>query len=239
MTSGSNTVWKRNGSSFVQDPNGNGIAIAVTKTGGPWVVTSSNTVRRRLSASCTPNGNGQCPATWSSPSGGSSARDIAIGGPSNTTWLVTNTASGSNFTVRRWNGSSFVAPSNTIAALRVAVDSNGFPWVVKADKSIWSNASTDGSVAWTQVTAGASCATDIGAGINGGVYAIGCVPIGPSGDGDIWIFDKQVVSATPSNDASVTTWRPLSGFAKRIAVGPDARPYVVQASGAIFNLEGS
>lgn len=241
VTSGSNTVWKRTGNSFTQDPNQNGIAIAVTSGGVPWVVTTANTIRRRSDATCNPNAQSQCPGTWSAITGGS-ARDVAIGGSSDSTWIVSNVASGNDFSVRRWNGTAIVVPANTIQAQRITVDSNGFPWVVKADKTVFMNASTDGSVAWAQVTPGSACANDIGAGRNGGVYAIGCVPIGSNGDFDIWVFDKQVASApidpTDPDDASITTWRPLSGFAKRIAVGPDARPYVVQGGGAIFNLEG-
>jgi hypothetical protein len=123
----------------------------------------------------------------------------------------------------------------------VTVDSNGFPWVVKFNGStgnIFKNASTDGSAAWTQVTAGASCANDIGAGRNGGIYAIGCTPL-TSSDFDIWIYDKQVSTPAQSDTPTVELWRPLTGFARRIAVGPDARPYVVQGGGAIFNLEGT
>jgi hypothetical protein len=234
VTSGSNTVWRRGVSNFIQDPGVTGISIAVTSAGVPWVVTPSNLVSRRSNATCNPNAQGQCPGSWASIPG-QSARDIAIGGSMDSTWIVTNQASGSNFVVLPWNGSNFFTPSNGITAVRVTVDSKGFPWVVKANGTIWTSAATNGSAVWTQVTPDASCAKDIGAGRNGGVYAIGCVPQG--NDFDVWIFDKQTRSSVGS-DETVTTWRPLSGAAKRIAVGPDARPYVVQASGFTFNLEG-
>jgi peptidoglycan hydrolase-like protein with peptidoglycan-binding domain len=238
VTSGSNSVWKYNGDgvvpAYTQAIPSDGVAIAVTEAGVPWVVSSSNQVFRRNSSSATSG-------SWGNPVGG--ARDIGIGGTgsSEAIWTISTDSTGDgNFAIQRWTGTnpgSFITYNPLGSAVRISVDGGGRPWVVRADGTIWT---LDSTGAWFQMTPGTSCATDIGVGHWGGTYVTGCSS--PNGaDFDIWSLDVNLAS-TPGafgnvdlgTAVAVTTWRPLDGWAHAIAVGPDGRPYAVQSSGAIF-----
>jgi hypothetical protein len=257
VTSSGNSIWKLNGSNNpTQDtatPPRGGVSIAVTGNGVPWVVSSGNQIFRKNSTSPTSG-------SWGSSLG--NARDIGIGGGLNDSiWIISNTVSGSagNFDVQRWNGTAtgagnFVGTPAGGFGVRITVDSRGFPWVVQADGSIWANPSRDGSQFWGQVTAGSSCARDIGAGQFtahpstgwitdgrvppqlsplGGMYVLGCQNFGS--DNDIWVFNYQMTSTVSGDSApTVLAWRQLEGSGHRIAVGPDARAVVIQSNGAIY-----
>ena len=247
VTSGNNTVWSLVNNTPVQDPNGNGSAIAVTKAGVPWAVTSSNTVKRRANATCN-TGTNACNGTWTQV--GSGARDIAIG--SSSVWIISNTAtSGGNFAVQTWNGTltgdgTFVAPSAPMDGVRITVMGNT-PCVVKRGTnavggSVFCKSSNS---TWSELKTG-TCAADIGAGFfNGGIYAVDCNN-GSGGNHGVWIWNSN--QATNPNtqfgniDFGPTTaasqWVNFDGLAARIAVGPDGRPYAVQAtSGGIFRRD--
>ncbi len=251
VTSGNNTIWKMtsNGGGFNQDTgaNANGVAISVTPSGIPWAVGSDGQVRSRSNATCTSN---PCNGTWTSR--GTGARDIGIGGTTDTAcsdngtshpcaWIVSTSALNGNFQVRRWNGTSFTSPGTAIQGVRITVDRNGFPIVLKADGTIFTNESKTGSLTWTQVKGSlpgpVGCATDIAAGLNGGLYAAGCVSAG-SGNFDIWalgINKAAILDQPTTNNRSV--WWPTDGIGTRVAVGPEGRAYVVQANGAIFRRD--
>jgi hypothetical protein len=254
VTSGNNTVWKLSnaGSAFNQDTssNANGTAVAATPSGIPWTVASTGQVRSRSGADCSTN---PCTGTWTNRGSTNTARDIGIGGTSDTlcsdngtshpcVWIISTTASGSNFQVRRWDGSSFVAPGNTFQGVRLTVDRSGFPIVVTADHTIFTSASRTGSATWTQVKGVApgpvGCANDVAAGFNGGVYIAGCQSAG-SGNFDVWTLGINVANVIKQNQTfNHQVWWPLDGFAARVAVGPDGRAIVVQAtSGAVFRRD--
>ena len=231
VTSGNFTVWKMNfsGSLPTQDlmtrSDGtpiNGLSIAVSPAGIPWVVSSTNQVFRR-SSSIVSSGN------WGSSLG--AGRDIAIGGSS--AWIISNTANGSDFRVRQWNGSltgsgSFVDASPAFSGVRITAGSGGVPVVTKANGELWQWSQTG----WFQLTPGTSCAVDVGAGPYG-MHAIGCTWDGLNFD--IWSFSVNGPSSVPGDTAPFRNkWWPLDGGAVRVAMGPDGRAIVVSGDGTIW-----
>src|SRR5204862_3553337 len=123
--------------------------------------------------------------------GADGGRDIGMGGPNDSTWIISNRSTGDgNFAVKRWNGGGFVEPVNPGSGVRITVDSAGHPWVVRVDHNVFVNETDDGTAQWTQiknVTQGPeACATDIGAGRFGGLYITGCQTDGTNFD--IWML---------------------------------------------------
>ncbi|HLK35282.1 MAG TPA: matrixin family metalloprotease [Polyangiaceae bacterium] len=224
VTSGSNSIWGLSGGVFYQVA-GDGVSIAVSDTGVPWAVTSTNTVMRRTT-------NSVFDGTWQSLGG---AIDVGVGSHDPTTnldyaWIISNVSSGDgNFWIQQWNGEAFVNPSAPGSGVRITVQGST-PWVTRVDGTIWSF----GNGTWVQVTNG--CATDIAAGLLGGVYVIGCPSFG-EGDFPIFSFESNPSGAGLGDAQFEATWLLMSGGADRIAVGPDGRPYAVQASGAIFRRD--
>jgi hypothetical protein len=82
----------------------------------------------------------------------------------------------------------------------------------------------------------AACATDVGAGLDQSVWVIGCNAL--SGNNfNIWIWDEQTGFTDPMTGAispGEGQFMPLDGGAVRITGSPDGRPWVAQASTAIF-----
>jgi hypothetical protein len=83
-------------------------------------------------------------------------------------WSFSNTTvSGGYFTIQRWTGSTWTSVSG--AAVRIAVDPVGKPWVVNSQNIYgWSGSS------WIAVP---GAATDVGIGANGDVWAIGVAAV--------------------------------------------------------------
>lgn len=121
------------------------------------------------------------------------------------------------------------------AALRIAVDRTGRPWVTAADGTIWRRNSDNPSVSgWTGLP---GCATDIGIGLvtdpfthasQDVVWSIGCTANGAGGN----IVQKW--------DPGTSSWKPDAiGAGYRIAVDPDGRPWVIAMNGTIWHLPTS
>jgi peptidoglycan hydrolase-like protein with peptidoglycan-binding domain len=210
----------------------NAAKIAVEMNGTPWIVSTGNQVFRRDNAKHTIG-------RWGSALG--AARDIGIGDSNNNVWIISNTpVAGGGFRVQRWNGASFVDPASPISnGVAIAVDHRGRPVLAMFDGSTWTNSSPDGAGEWTRLS-GASpgpallCATDVAAGIVTGHFMIGC---GLGADRPIWNYSKNVADVATQGGTGIknrNTFVGLDGLAARIAVGPDARPYIVHASGAVF-----
>jgi hypothetical protein len=212
--------------------------IAVGRNGYPWMVSSATQLHLRSSAK--PGLGGWGPAL-------TGAWDVAVGGPSDEVWIVSTTClPGGGCSLRRYNGSGFVEPPNRILnANAIAIDYAGRPVVSLVDGTIWTNSSQQGADSWTKMD-GASpgivtgCASDVGAGIYTGHFVIGC---GGGSDFTIWNYARNAADLARQggtmadgrlllNDRNL--WIPLDGIARKISVGPDARPYVVHSSGAIY-----
>lgn len=156
--------------------------------------------------------------TWKSIPG--AARDIAVAGDgSGTAWAIGNTADsgGGGFSIHKWNGSSW--DTVTGVATRIALTGDGVPWVVDAFGTIW-RGSISSTGTWTQLPGG-GCATDIGAGLEGAVWVIGC-------DGGVFKWNP-----------SMNKWENANGAGSRIAVTRKGIPWVVQSGGQIFRRTSS
>lgn len=156
------------------------------------------------------------------------ARDI---GAANRTaggaWKIGTTASGSNYKVESFNESTLAwTVDSTMTGVRIAVDRQNIPWVVKANGQIWSLSGG----AWVQRS---GCAKDIGIGDAASVN-------------HVWIIGCQ---STSSGDFIVEKWNGSSfvrdasnGAGVRIAVGrfsnnlatPSIVPWVVTNSGSVW-----
>lgn len=102
------------------------------------------------------------------------------------------------------------------AAVRIAVDRDGNPWVVNAAGNLYQRAGG----AWRQRAPGGS-AKDLGVG----------------SDGSVWITDaNQLIRRLDTHTDSFTT---VEGRATQISVGPDGRPWVTNEAGGIFERVGS
>src|SRR5262249_3351796 len=111
------------------------------------------------------------------------------------------------------------------AAIRVVVDSDGYPWVLNAQNSIfhWNGAQ------FVQVP-GAAIDIATGPPDNSGhaqVWVIGTAAVGPPGNFGIYKYN-----------VSNGTFQPLNGAATRIAAGSSAfgDPWVINAQLSIFHL---
>lgn len=163
------------------------------------------------------------------------ALDIAAGGPgtdsqgnpvkpkvyaaggSNSLWYWTYNNTSPNF------GAWVQILGNAVA---VAVDSNGVPWVVSSDHTIWQGNGSDPTLfgfGWIARSAG-SGANDIGA-----------------NNGKIWIISNTAVPSAPGNFV-VQSWNGLfwdssnGGIGARITVDSFGRPWVVQANHTVWRF---
>jgi hypothetical protein len=138
------------------------------------------------------------------------AYDIAAGA-NGAVWFISaatsNNADGSIYRVTS-AGPQQVAG----AAMRIAVDPAGTPWVVNSGNAIfrWNGSG------WQQMP---GAARDIGIGANGAVWVIGT--------------DQSPYRWNGSN------WSRISGGAVLISVDPSGNPWVVNASGQIFRYDGA
>jgi len=153
-------------------------------------------------------------AQWQQTSG--AANDIGIGA-NGAVWVIgTNRAPGGfGIWQRAPRGNDWSAIDG--AAVRIAVDPSGMPWVVNDAGNIFRRT----AAGWQQLP---GAAKDIGIGANGSVWVIGTDSV-PGGFG-IYFWNG-------------TNWSRVDGGAARIAVAPDGNPWVVNAFGNIFRRAGS
>jgi peptidoglycan hydrolase-like protein with peptidoglycan-binding domain len=142
------------------------------------------------------------------------ANDIAVDALGDV-WIINNTPIFDGFGVQRWNGSAWISADGW--ATRIALESNGTPWVIGSGNAIYRRTSVyPDSGSWQAMP---GCAHDIAAG--GGVWALGCVSA--FGGWDIWQWTGS-------------TWVQASGVGVRIAVDQNGVPTVVTPTGAIVRL---
>jgi hypothetical protein len=141
------------------------------------------------------------------------AYDIGVGA-NEQAWVIGTNPTPGGFGIFRWTGSSWAAVEG--AAVRIAVDPQGLPWIVNNAGNIFRR----GASSW-QLMPG--LAKDVGVGADGSVYIIGTNAV--SGGFGIYRWNG-------------TNWTRLDGGATRIAVGPDGSPWVVNSAGKIFRRAG-
>ncbi len=147
------------------------------------------------------------------PFGRQGASDVAVS-PSGVVWLIGREPRSIRSTLMLGE-MAFVTPRGSPA--RVAVDLNGFPWLLNTDGTVWHWVRDGaGKEDWVQSPLKA---IDMAVGANGAVWAID--------------LDRRVVQLR--NGA----WERATGSGVRIAVDPSGSPWVVGASGKISRWTGS
>jgi spore germination protein YaaH len=154
--------------------------------------------------SSAPNGTG-----WMSVPG--SAHDIA-GTASCSAWALGSNSSAGGYGIWHWSAGAWTQFSG--AAVRIAADASGNPWVVNSGGAIYQ---WTGS-AWQHLP---GAATDIAVASDGTAWVIGTNAV-PGGYG-IWQY-------------SGGAWTAVPGGGVRIAAGPNGDAWVVNSAGAIYQF---
>ena len=132
------------------------------------------------------------------------ATDLAIGADGSVWFLGADKAQGGFRIYRRLSSGAWESVPG--AAVRIAVDPKGVPWVVNDTKNIFR---WDGKT-WVMVQ---GAALDIGIGA----------------DGTVWVVGSDGAAYRWTGDA----WKSVGGSAVSIAVGPDGRPWTVDKDGNV------
>lgn len=211
------SIRKWNGSGW-DAADGGGIRVAVDPLGIPWIVNSAGQIYRRTV-------NDARTGFWATIPG--SAKDIGIGSDG-TVWAIGTTAIGTDFTISKWDGSNWTELVDG-GALRIAVGPTGIPWIVNSAGQIYrrsTNSATSGS--WFSLPGGAK---DIGVGPENYAWIIGSTSIGKGGYG-IYLWDQR--SEVLGDTVIAGQWLSLAGAGSQISVGPNGRPWIVDATGDIY-----
>jgi hypothetical protein len=115
-------IYKWDGATWKGVP-GAAIRIAVAPNGEPWVVNSTNQIFR-----------GDINGNWTLMPG--AATDIGVGADGTVVVIGTNNEGPGGFGIWRWDGSKWVEYPGG-AAIRIAVDGGGRPWVVNQAHDIF------------------------------------------------------------------------------------------------------
>jgi hypothetical protein len=142
------------------------------------------------------------------------ATSISVGRNGSVWSLGANPVSG-NYPIYHWNGIGWNAVAG--AAVRIAVDPAGNPWIVNSAHHIYH---------WNGKTwiAYPGTATDIGVGANGALWILGANPAG-AGNYSIYHWNGK-------------TWAAVAGAAIRIAVDPAGNPWIVNSAHHIYHWNG-
>lgn len=159
---------------------------------------------------------------------GASAQDVASSAEGSI-WIVSDQPNESGYRVQKWDAgsSSFVNESANGGAVRIALGSDGIPWVVDSAGNVHRRSSAspdDGSWIWAEN----GCAQDIG--VNGApfgdqtVWIIGC----DAGDAGLRVYQWN------GNDWTADE---AGGSGVRIAVDSTGRPVVANQAGEIWRKD--
>ena len=209
--------------------DGGAVRIAVGPDGIPWLVDSVGQIWRRTTTDPFVGG------AWQLLPG--RARDIGVGADG-TAWVlgVDSVPGGSG--VHRFNGSFWVRAVDG-AAVKIAVDEGGRPWVVNSSGRVFRRTTSDPSVAnaWTDLGGNAS---DVAVAIGGSgrhAWAVGS----ESGNLRLSVWNEQPSVAGKSGSTAPRKFqfdmgKTVGAGGSGIAVSVDAtgRPWVVDHNGVIF-----
>ncbi|MGI9145135.1 MAG: tectonin domain-containing protein [Chloroflexota bacterium] len=146
-----------------------------------------------------------------------------------TIWIIGTSGTGSHPILHYAQPTASWVTTDGLAA-RVAVASDGRPWVVNAAGAVFRRLAgrtsyDDGS--WQYISGIA--ASDIGVGADGSVWVLDMATL--NGGHGIW----PMTSAPASGLSGVGTWRQIEGAAVAVSVGPDGQRFVVNSSGSVFS----
>jgi hypothetical protein len=164
------------------------------------------------------------------------AHDIGAGADGSV-WAIGGDEQPTGYGIYRWNGAGWDQVAG--AAVRIAVDPSGNPWVVDGVNQIfrWVNG------AWQNVP---GLAQDIGIGADGSVWVIGA----PSGvafgqrmwdsgigvDGSVWAATNPDPGGYGIYKWTGSSWEQVAGAGVRIAADPRGNAWVVNRAGGIFEF---
>ena len=151
------------------------------------------------------------------------ARDIGAGA-NLSVWIIGTSATSGGFNIAQFNGTGWTPDVNGGGATRIAVASNGVPWIINNLGQIFRRTTGSATTGFWEIMPG--LATDIGAGMDGSVWITGTTPI--SGGFRIFRFNGSQWDQDNQN-----------GGAIRIAVGPrlpgqPVVPWIVNSVGQVF-----
>jgi hypothetical protein len=216
-------VQKWNGSGWTSTPQ-TGSAIAVHNSGAPWVVALNGAVKYR-------NSNG----SWGTVAG-SCARDI---GASTEVWMA---ACGpyDGYVHRLGSGGTFVQDALGYSAMRIAVQQDGRPWIVRSDGTVYqrsTNSVTDGYYA--RIGDDWYFGPNADVAVSGSGFRVQAwVTDTNINASDTWTWNEQTGNLADRKDIHWPfrfTWIRKPGHANRIATGPN-NPWIATVPGAISSL---
>lgn len=199
--------WDEARGIFLRIPGG-AKRITVGSGDRPWIANDAQTIYRRL-------GNG-----WEQLPG--SAFDIGAGG--NDVWIIGTNPVFGGFEIRRWNESIRNWTTVPGGGLTIAVEPGGAPWVTNTLGQIFKRNNTG---TWTLMP---GSARDIGIGSSGHVWVIGTIAVGGGRSVHVWNEQAADAAGAPAQQQ----WVQVAGGGSSIAVGPDGRPWLTNASNQIF-----
>jgi hypothetical protein len=180
--------------------------IAVAPDGTPWITDSQGAIARREATGSA--------AAWLSVPG--CAIDIAVGANGDVWSVGCEATTGAGGIPQKWTGSTWQSVNSTQGALRITVDSHGFPWIVANDKRVLRRTSADVlSGTWQELP---GTMNDLAIGPQDQVWAVGStLTIGTN----LFKMYAWTSAATDSRSSVDGEWFPLIGAAVRISAGPD------------------
>jgi peptidoglycan hydrolase-like protein with peptidoglycan-binding domain len=200
---GGGRIWKNSNTTdwIVDAANGRAMFIAVAPNGIPWVVNSFGDVFRRTSTS---------PAQGGWEFLGGCATDIGIGSDGSVWKIGCDNVPGGH-SIFKWNGSSFVKTNDSGAALNIAVDSQGRPWVTNSAGDVFqrdtSSTSTGRWILLPRVTsAGARDIAIMQAGPDDTNYAWVVTADNDVGSRNVFIFDQQIAETSGGKTLAPPKW---------------------------------
>lgn len=220
--------YDSNANQWIKDV-GAAVRIAVAAGGIPWVVNDLGDIYRRQSSAIGTPG-------WTLMPG--KATDIGASfGANGAIWRIGTTPAGANFNISKWNPSTsqWVPDASNGAAVRIAVDEAGIPWVVNAAGQIYKRNSADPTVnaGWSNESA-ADLAFDIG--VADANYPAIISRDSVAGTYKVKVRNKQNALAlgTPPVEAR-NEWLHVAGMGgvQAISVGPNLRIFSVGAGNLI------
>lgn len=157
-----------------------------------------------------------------------SALDVAVGGNGNAWSLdASHPDAHGNGPVQLWDQTVSNWNAHGGAGVRIAADGGHAVWLVNAAGD--SFCSPEGDDSWQlgqrAVVAGVEGLLDVAAGTDGSVWALATATV-PGG--------HQLMRCVPGSGTH--SWRPVSGGATAISVGPDGLPWVVNDQGSVMRL---
>jgi peptidoglycan hydrolase-like protein with peptidoglycan-binding domain len=154
------------------------------------------------------------------------AKDLAIGA-NGSLWHIGTAATGDGFRIYKWNSFSraWEEASGNGGAVRIAVASDGTPWVVTQNGSVWWHSANVSEGGWNNVQG--FCAHDLSFGANGSLWFVTCTPDNDGPEGGFKVGKLIAIGLTA--DTAVLGIQEGVGptHARRIAVAPEGTPWIV------------